>query len=64
MSRPRTYFLPEGSYSGIVCGVRVTYNTKTIDALEGIENDELKRAMEDMAVHAALERGFTSIKIR
>lgn len=64
MSSPRTYSLPRNSYSGTVAGVRIAYNAATIASLEGIENDGLKRAMEDMAVHAALERGFTSVSIR
>ncbi|KAK3941992.1 hypothetical protein QBC46DRAFT_406675 [Diplogelasinospora grovesii] len=64
MSGQRTYYLPPSDFSGTVDGVRISYNDETINALVGIENDELKRAMEDMAVQAALERGFDSVQIR
>ncbi|KAI1740959.1 hypothetical protein F4680DRAFT_447327 [Xylaria scruposa] len=64
MSRQRTYYLAPENYRGTAGGIGISHNDKTVHALNGIKNNGLKRAMEDIAVQAAIERGFSSVKIR
>lgn len=64
MSSSHPSSLPKDSFSGTVAGVSITYNEETAEEVRGIGNVVLKKKMEEMAVQAALQRGFTSILIR
>lgn len=58
-----SYSLPADQNSGTVAGIAVSYNSETWAAVRGIGNYTLKRLLEEFAVRAAYERGFTSVII-
>jgi len=58
-----SYSLPSSQNSGTVAGVAISYNPETYMAIRNLGNATLKRLLEEFAVRAALERGFSSVMI-